>query len=187
MSYPKYESYKDSGVEWIGNIPSHWEIWKIAHACPYIASGTTPSSDSDEYYEGVIPWITTGELRENIILDTKKKVTQQALVKFSGFKLHPVGSLAIAMYGATIGRLGILGVEATTNQACCVMPPSDRLFTKYLFYWLMANRREIINLSSGGGQPNVNQQKIASLKVSAIMNNNKSPPSSTKKPPKSTL
>lgn len=167
MRYPAYESYKDSGVEWIGNIPSSWNMWKIVHVCPYVASGTTPSSDSIEYYGGETLWITTGELRETIIFDTKKKVTSKALMKFPTLRIHPAGSVAIAMYGATIGRLGILGVEATTNQACCVMPPSDKIFNKYLFYWLLATRQEIINLSSGGGQPNVNQEKIASLKVSA--------------------
>ncbi|MCG7983776.1 MAG: restriction endonuclease subunit S [Candidatus Thiodiazotropha lotti] len=143
-------------------------MWKIAHACPYVASGTTPKSDSDFYYiGGENLWVTTGELRENIVTDTQKKVTNQALIDMPTLRLHPKGSVAIAMYGATIGRLGIFGSRATTNQACCVMPPSKVLHNKYLFYWLYATRQEIINLSSGGGQPNVNQEKIASLKVSS--------------------
>jgi len=102
-----------------------------------------------------------------VIYDTKKHVTEKALVDMPALRMHPAGSVVIAMYGATIGRLGILGKKATTNQACCVMPPSKILHNKYLFYWLYATRQEIINLSSGGGQPNVNQEKIASLKVSA--------------------
>lgn len=162
-----YPEYKDSGVEWIGQIPMSWDMWKIAHACPYIASGTTPKSDSNIYYDGDVPWVTTGELRETVIAETQKKVTRKALLDFPALRLHPKDSVAIAMYGATIGRLGIFGVQATTNQACCVMPPSTILNNKYLFYWLCATRQEIINLSSGGGQPNVNQEKIASLRVSA--------------------
>lgn len=158
---------KDSGIEWLGDVPDHWDLWKIAHACEYIASGTTPKTDSDKYYNGDILWVTTGELRESVITKTKKNVTKQALVDMPTLRLHPAGSIAIAMYGATIGRLGILGTSATTNQACCVMPPSKVLHNKFLFYWLLAMKREIINLSSGGGQPNVNQEKIASLKVSA--------------------
>ncbi|HEY8159118.1 MAG TPA: restriction endonuclease subunit S [Methylobacter sp.] len=164
--YHAYPEYKDSGVEWIGDIPSDWEMWKISHACPYVASGTTPKTDSDSYYGGDNLWVTTGELRETIIGDTQKKVTDKALADMPTLRLHPKDSVAIAMYGATIGRLGIFAKEATTNQACCVMPPSKVIHNKYLFYWLYATRHEIINLSSGGGQPNVNQEKIASLKVS---------------------
>jgi len=165
--YKAYPAYKDSGVEWVGRIPKDWDMWKINHACPYVASGTTPTSDSEIYYGGDFPWITTGELRESLITDTQKKVSHRALADMPTLRLHPKGSVAIAMYGATIGRLGILGVNATTNQACCVMPPSKILHNKYLFYWLFATRQEIINLSVGGGQPNVNQEKISSLKVSA--------------------
>ncbi len=165
--YQKYAEYKDSGVEWLGEIPSHWEMWKLSHAYNEIGSGTTPSTSNEENFEGDIPWVTTGELRENIILDTKKKVSQKTIELFPTLRKYPSGSVAIAMYGATIGRLGILGVEATTNQACCVMTTSKVLDNKYLFHWLQAFKNEIIQLSSGGGQPNINQEKVASLKISA--------------------
>jgi len=165
--YQKYAEYKDSGVEWLGEIPSHWDMWKLSHAYNEIGSGTTPSTSNEENFEGDIPWITTGELRENVILDTKKKVSKKTIDQFPTLKKYPVGSVAIAMYGATIGRLGIFGIEATTNHACCVMTTSNVLNNKYLFYWLQAFKNEIIQLSSGGGQPNINQEKVASLKVSA--------------------
>ncbi|HAW6995547.1 TPA: restriction endonuclease subunit S [Acinetobacter baumannii] len=165
--YQKYTEYKESGVEWLGEIPSHWEMWKLAHAYSEIGSGTTPSTTNEENFEGDIPWVTTGELRENTIFDTKKKVSKKTLELYPTLKKYPVGSVAIAMYGATIGRLGIFGVEATTNQACCVMTISKVLNNDYLFYWLQAFKDEIVQLSSGGGQPNINQEKVASLRISA--------------------
>ncbi|MDF1894262.1 restriction endonuclease subunit S [Rahnella contaminans] len=158
---------KDSGVEWLGEVPQTWEMWKLAHAFEVIGSGTTPSSDNDGWFEGDIPWVTTGELRETVITHTVKKVSKLTLERFSALKIHPVGSVVIAMYGATIGRLGILGVKSTTNQACCVLTFSRVIDNKYLYYWLGGYKDNIIRLSSGGGQPNINQEKVASLKISS--------------------
>ncbi|HHY0422525.1 restriction endonuclease subunit S [Vibrio fluvialis] len=165
--YQDYPEYKDSGVEWVGDIPVEWEMWKLSHAYREIGSGTTPPTTSDEWFGGDIPWVTTGELRETVINGTKKNVSKKTIDTFSALRIYPAGSVAMAMYGATIGRLGIFGVDATTNQACCVMTASDVIDNKYLFYWLWAFRQDIINLSSGGGQPNINQEKVASLKISA--------------------
>ncbi|MEQ9946824.1 restriction endonuclease subunit S [Pectobacterium aroidearum] len=165
--YKAYPEYKDSGVEWLGEIPSSWDMWKLSHAYEAIGSGTTPTSSNESLFQGDIPWVTTGELRENVIYDTAKKITASTLQTFSALKMHPAGSVVIAMYGATIGRLGILGVDATTNQACCVMTKSNIISNQYLYYWLQTFREDIIRLSSGGGQPNINQEKVACLKVSA--------------------
>jgi type I restriction enzyme S subunit len=165
--YHQYAEYKDSGVEWLGEIPIDWEMWKLTHAYTQIGSGTTPPTNNEKWFEGNIPWVTTGELREKVILDTTKKISEKTIDQFPTLRKYPVGSIAIAMYGATIGRLGIFGVEATTNQACCVMTLSKVIDNKYLFYWLHAFKDEIVQLSSGGGQPNINQEKVASLKISA--------------------
>lgn len=158
---------KDSRVEWIGEVPEHWVKRKVFHAYERIGSGTTPPSKEFIWYEdGTIPWITTSELRENEVFDTKKKVTLNALNTFSALKIFPAGSLAIAMYGATIGRLGFLGVPATTNQACCVLSGEIDINSKFLYYWLMVFKSEIIYLfSEGGGQPNINQDVVANLRV----------------------
>ncbi len=164
--YQAYPEYKDSGIEWIGDIPKHWELWKLTHAYEEIGSGTTPPSTDAEWYGGTVPWVTTGELREKEIYSTTKNVTDDALRSFTALRKYPKGSIAIAMYGATIGRLGIFGVEATTNQACCVFTKSSVVDNHYLYYWLQAFRQDIVNLASGGGQPNINQEVVASLKVS---------------------
>lgn len=160
-----YQKYMPSGVEWLGDVPEHWEIWKVAHGFELIGSGTTPPSDEYGWYDGAIPWITTSELRENTITTTEKSVTDDAVVTFSALKKFPKGSLAIAMYGATIGRLGILGIEATTNQACCVMSGGNVFTVPFVYYWMQAFKKSIILLASGGGQPNISQDKIKSLKI----------------------
>ena len=169
MTFPAYPGYRDSGVEWLGAVPSYWESWKISHAFGEIGSGTTPPTSEAEWYEnGTVPWVTTGELRESVIWETKKLLSSTVLSAFSALRLHPAGSLAIAMYGATIGRLGILGVDATTNQACCLLTRPKHLHVKFTFYWLFVFKQSIINLyASGGGQPNINQEIIANLKVPA--------------------
>lgn len=169
MSLPKYPKYIESGSAWLSEVPHEWEPWKISHAFDGIGSGTTPPSDDVAWYdEGTIPWVTTGELRESVVYQTSKSVTAAAVEKFSALRLHPAGSLAIAMYGATIGRLGILGVDATTNQACCVLSRPKNLDVRFVFYWLLGFKQILIDwYATGGGQPNINQDTIASLRIFA--------------------
>jgi type I restriction enzyme S subunit len=169
MSLPRYPEYKPSGVEWLGEVPGHWETWKLSHAFGSIGSGTTPPSNETQWYEGgLIPWVTTGELRENTVYETTKSITAAALERFTALRLHPAGSLVVAMYGATIGRLGILGVDATTNQACCVLSSQLFLDTRFVYFWLDGFKQTIINLyATGGGQPNISQDTIANLRIPA--------------------
>lgn len=161
-----YTAMKDSGVEWLGETPEHWESFKITHIVETIGSGTTPKSSHSNYYadEGTL-WVTTSELRESVIADTKKKLTEDALQDYSTLKVFPINSVAIAMYGATIGRLGILGEEATFNQACCVYSESEKIHYKFLYYWLWYRRPILISLSNGGGQPNLNQDDLRKLVI----------------------
>ena len=163
---PTYPAYRDSGVDWLGEIPAHWEMWKISHIFRRIGSGTTPPSDEQHWYEGDIPWVQTSELREVVIRETGKMVTSEALARFPALKLFPPATLLVAMYGATIGRLGILGVDACVNQACCALADPDSFDVGFIFYWLLGIRDRMVNLASGGGQPNINQEKIKALRVS---------------------
>ena len=165
--WKKYPTYRDSGVEWLGEVPSDWDVWKASHAFGEIGSGTTPASESPEYYEGDIPWVTTGELRETLITDAQNKLTRKALSDHPTLRMYQPGTVLIAMYGATIGRLGILGLPACTNQACCALAQPRRLDPKFTYLWLQAFRGILINLSSGGGQPNINQEKIRAIRIAA--------------------
>jgi type I restriction enzyme S subunit len=163
--YVAYPEYKDSGVEWLGDVPKHWEVWKVTHGFNKIGSGTTPKSDNSLYYDGDIPWVTTSELRESIIYDTSQKVTAEAVRDYSALRKYETGSLIIAMYGATIGRLGIIGVESSVNQACCVYSWPTVFDTRFFYYWLWMRRPILISLSSGGGQPNLSQDDLKKLWV----------------------
>jgi len=163
----RYEKYKDSGIDWLGEVPEHWEVKKITHVFKQIGSGTTPTAGSALYYEnGIINFLQTGDLNDNYIFSTSKKITEKALLEYSSLKIFPVGSLVIAMYGATIGKLGILKIEAATNQACCVLGECQiDLELKYIFYWFMFAKNQILSMSYGGGQPNISQDLIKSLRV----------------------
>ena len=166
MSFPRYPKYKPSGVEWLGDVPEHWEAWKLTHALEKIGSGTTPKTDNRAYYdEGTHPWVNTGDLNDGDLIDCEKRITSLALSDHTTLRTYPVGSVVIAMYGATIGKLAILGFEATVNQACCVFAGESKLESKFLFYWLLGFRQQIISLASGGGQPNVNQDILRTLRI----------------------
>lgn len=162
----KYDSYKDSGIEWIGEIPSHWESWKISHAFNRIGSGTTPESGNPIYHEnGTVNWLNTGDLNDGFLDSCSKQITQKALEDYSSLKLFPAGSLVIAMYGATIGKTAILNFETTTNQACCVFCESEIINLRFLQYWFIGNKEQIINLAIGGGQPNISQNILKDIRL----------------------
>lgn len=162
----KYDNYKDSGIEWIGEIPEHWEVKKVNYCFAQIGSGTTPTAGKSEYYEnGEFNWLQTGDLNDNEIFETSKKVTQEALNEYSTLRFYPKNSLVIAMYGATIGKTGLLRIESTTNQACCVLSKPKNLNHRFVFYWLNYVKPHVISLSYGGGQPNINQEQIRNLKI----------------------
>jgi len=161
-----YSKYKDSKIKWIGKIPENWKVDKINRQFSSIGSGTTPKSGLDIYHkEGIVAWLNTGDLNDSYIVSTKKKLTQAALDDYSSLKLYPIGSVVIAMYGATIGKLGILKLECVTNQACCVISNGKDIDQKFLFYWLFNNKDHIISLGYGGGQPNISQDLVRQLPI----------------------
>jgi restriction endonuclease S subunit len=170
--YKPYERYKDSGVEWIGEVPEHWEVKKFSWLFGTIGSGTTPNSQNESYYDGNINWVVTGELIDGEIGITNKQITESALRDYSALNVFEPGTILMALYGATIGKLGILCVRATTNQACCAMAnPRDNVNPLFVYYWLLGLRQFIISLSYGGGQPNISQQVVRNLRISLPPNN----------------
>ena len=139
-------------------VPENWE-WTTLGEIGTWQSGATPSRLRKDYYGGNIPWLKTGDLNDGLITDIPEFITQKALDETS-VKLNPIGSILIAMYGATIGKIGILTFPATTNQACCAC--SDyKIEQMYLFYFLLANKKVFIAMGGGGAQPNISKEKIA--------------------------
>lgn len=139
-------------------VPQNW-VWTRLGVVAKWGSGGTPSRKISEYYCGDIPWIKTGELNDNYIYDTEEKISIEAIKKSSA-KLFPVNSVAVAMYGATIGKVGILGVESTTNQACACAISLKCLYYKYLFFYLLSQKNTFIEKGKGGAQPNISQEII---------------------------
>ena len=146
------------------DIPESWK-WVRLGNCGSWGSGATPSRTNSEYYGGTIPWLKTGDLNDGTITEIPEYITELALEKTS-VRLNPIGSVLMAMYGATIGKLGILGIEATTNQACCACIPYEGIYNKFLFYFLMASRTAFIKLGEGGAQPNISKEKIVNALIS---------------------
>ena len=137
------------------DVPENW-VWVRLESVASWGSGGTPSRKHEEYYNGDILWIKTGELNNGWIYDTEEKISNEGLKKSSA-KLFPPYSVLIAMYGATIGKVAILGVPATTNQACACAVCNQSLLYMYLFYYCISQKNVFIEKGKGGAQPNISQ------------------------------
>jgi len=143
-----------------------WENLRLSDFCRTGTGGTPSRRQLSRYYDGgSIPWVKSGELREKIINVTSEHVTEAALEE-TNVKLVPAGALLLAMYGATVGRLGILGIEATTNQAVCnIVPDPERADTRFLFHALSNQVSNLVSLGVGGAQPNISQGIVKDLRI----------------------
>jgi len=142
LSISCYGAYKDSGVEWLGEVPAHWTVMMLKNVFQCFGSGTTPDSSNPTYYEnGTINWLNTTDLKNDFIYQTKRKITQFALAEKS-LKIYPINTLAIAMYGQgdTRGNVGLLSVETTTNQAACMMYRSFNSIPKFMLWWFVSKK-----------------------------------------------
>lgn len=152
------ENTKMISSEFPFEIPDSWKWVTLADIGDW-GAGATPSRSNPAYFGGDIPWLKTGDLNDDQISETSEYITEEAL-RNSSVKLKPPGSVLIAMYGATIGKLGILNIESTTNQACCACITNSLVFNKFLFYYLMSQRKSLIKMGSGGAQPNISKTKL---------------------------
>lgn len=159
-------SMKDSGVEWIGEIPEHWQVPKIKYLAT-IASGGTPDRSHPEYWNGSINWAKTGELQNNELYETEEKITELALENSSA-KVFSVDTILVAMYGQgkTRGMTALLKVPSATNQACAgIAVYSKDITVSYLWLFLMGAYDAIREKANGSGQPNLSGALIADFNV----------------------
>ena len=140
-------------------LPDSW-VWVRLGDIGVWGAGATPLKSNSEFYiNATIPWLLTGDLNDSYITEIPNKISEIALEKTS-VKLNPKGSILIAMYGATIGKVGILTFPATTNQACCACSELFQTEKLYLFNFLISERKKFISRAVGGAQPNISKEKI---------------------------
>ena len=140
-------------------IPQRWEWCRMGSIGDW-GAGATPAKGNPDYYGGSILWLRTGELNNGIVYDSEIKVTKKALQKCS-LRMNRIGDVLIAMYGATIGKVAIVGKELTTNQACCACTPFG-IYNYFLFFFLMGSQIDFIKKGEGGAQPNISREKLVS-------------------------
>ena len=144
-------------------VPGNW-MWTTLGNIGTWQAGGTPSRSNKSYYCGNIPWLKTGDLNDGLITNIPEKITEDAVANSSA-KINPAGSVLIAMYGATIGKLGILTFPATTNQACCACIEYFAITQHYLFYFLLSHRDKFIAKGGGGAQPNISKEIIVNTEI----------------------
>lgn len=160
LRFPGHENTKI-----VDGVPEGWQYEKLG-ALTQTTSGGTPSRRKSEYYvNGSIKWVKTKELNDGFIFETEESITEDA-VKNSSAKILPGGTLMVAMYGATIGKIGITASEMACNQACCAFISYDGIISRgYLYCWLMENRNYLISQGKGAAQPNLSQEVIKNFSV----------------------
>ena len=152
---------KDSGIEWIGEIPKDWKCCKVKYSTSFVGSGTTPTSSNQDFYDGDINWIQSGDLYKTVVVDTvEKKLTEKALKSFSALHIYQAPFIIMAMYGASVGNTAFSKIDACCNQACCCIKNNESFNLKFMFYWLDFAQIDFLGRAIGGTQPNISQDKI---------------------------
>lgn len=163
MKLKQYSKYKESGVPWIGKIPENWIVKKIKHFNNCIAGGT-PSTDKIEYWDGDIPWLPSGLCHDNVIdrEDVSKYITFEGLTN-SAAKRIKKNSTLIALTGATCANIAYLTFSATANQSVVAMENDNHSNSKYLFYYMLSQREQVLINQTGGAQAGINLDDVKNI------------------------
>lgn len=153
-------SSKNSSI----SVETQWPLIKIGDIFETASGGTPLSTESQFYKDGKIPWVNSGEVRSGLIISTENHITELGL-KNSSAKIFPKNTVLVAMYGATAGQVGILGIEASTNQAVCGIFPNEKVYSVYLFNFLSTQLDQLLGLRSGIARLNLSQEKIRNFRI----------------------
>jgi len=149
----------------IPRIPEGWRLEKIARCFDLIGSGTTPKSHMQDYYDGNIPWLQSGDLHGRYVDHTEKCVNETAC-RDCNLRIYRAPFIAVAMYGASIANLSIVRIDACTNQACCTLClPRHLIDPDFAFFALSASRESLLQSAHGGTQPNISREVVRRLKI----------------------
>ena len=164
----QYDSYKDSGIEWMGMIPTHWKLCKVKNLCSEIFAGGTPSTNIDSYWGGEIPWIPSGCCHDCNIDNAPKTITEEGLSN-SSTRLIPANTTVMAMTGATCSLVGYLTFKSCANQSVAAFISKHNLLdSRFLFYLLQGMRRYILTFQTGGAQGGINVNDCQNLLIPHI-------------------
>ncbi len=160
----RYDSYKDSGVEWLGEIPEHWELILVKRFSKTLAGGT-PSTDKLEYWGGDIPWLPSGKL-QNCDIEKAEKFISKLGLKKSATKLIRPNTTLIALTGATCANIGYLKFKATANQSVVAIENDESISSsRYVFYALINERQRILLNQTGGAQAGINESNVKNIEI----------------------
>ena len=163
-----YSSYKDSGVKWIGEIPSHWDVCKMKH-CGELICGGTPSTNRDDYWGGDIPWIQSGKVHfKKITIDDVDKFITELGFRESSTKMVRKDSPVIAITGATCSNVGFLTFDSTVNQSIIGIQVNEVNTSYYIYYYMISQKNQILYHQSGGAQGGVTKGDVENLNIPKI-------------------
>ena len=156
---------KDSGVDWIGEIPEHWEFVKLKRYCK-IRTGKTPSTTKEYYFEnGDIKWFTPGDLNKFELVDSERKVTYRAQLE-QACNMFPANTVYLVGIGGTIGKVGFCETEATCNQQInAIIPNCKKINHKYLAHLIQSTKVQILRIANFSTLPIINQDRTGSLNI----------------------
>jgi type I restriction enzyme S subunit len=151
--------------EWFEKYSDTWDLTTVKDYCAEMKSGGTPSRTEIKYWNSNdIPWLKTGEIKNNIIIQTEEYISSEGL-KNSSAKFLPKDTVLMSMYGVNAGDIGILKTEATTNQACCGMICENPMQAAFLYYHLLHNQKFIATQAIGGAQENLSKDFIEKIEI----------------------